>query len=207
MELTAAEFKAKRLQLLDEVNRTGEVVTITKRGKVVAELRAPYGQKRTYAGPGSAIGNRQDRNSWRHRGANRHRVGSDEVIVLETHAFICYLFNHPQLPTVIRDQLAANPEDVLVPSICFWEATLLCERGSLSFGHESPDRTLKQQLQSVGFKKVPLTAEMAMLSRTLPFDHDDPADRFIVATAHALKAKLATSDRRLRSLPWVKMAY
>jgi len=129
------------------------------------------------------------------------------VIVLDTHVFIWYLLNDAQLPTVIRDQLAANPEDVLVPSICFWEAILLCQRGSLSFGPEAPQQILKQQLQSVGFKEVPLTAEMAMLSRTLPFDHDDPADRFIVATAHALKAKLATSDRRLRNLPWVKLAY
>ena len=40
MELKATELKAKCLQLLDEVNRTGEVVTITKRGKVVVELRA-----------------------------------------------------------------------------------------------------------------------------------------------------------------------
>jgi antitoxin (DNA-binding transcriptional repressor) of toxin-antitoxin stability system len=55
MTITATEFKAKCLQILDEVNRTGEVVTITKRGKVVAELRAPYGVK-TFAGPGSAIG-------------------------------------------------------------------------------------------------------------------------------------------------------
>ncbi|MBV8686209.1 MAG: type II toxin-antitoxin system prevent-host-death family antitoxin [Alphaproteobacteria bacterium] len=36
----AAEFKAKCLAILDEVQRTGEPVTITKRGKPVAEVKA-----------------------------------------------------------------------------------------------------------------------------------------------------------------------
>jgi prevent-host-death family protein len=39
----AAEFKAKCLRILDEVERTGEPVTITKRGRVVGELH-PAGQ-------------------------------------------------------------------------------------------------------------------------------------------------------------------
>ncbi|HEX8668539.1 MAG TPA: type II toxin-antitoxin system prevent-host-death family antitoxin [Allosphingosinicella sp.] len=39
----AAEFKAHCLRILDEVQRTGETVTITKRGKPVAEV-APVAQ-------------------------------------------------------------------------------------------------------------------------------------------------------------------
>ena len=35
----AAEFKAHCLRILDEVERTGEPVTITKRGKPVAEVK------------------------------------------------------------------------------------------------------------------------------------------------------------------------
>lgn len=34
-----AEFKARCLQIIDEVDRNGESVTITKRGRPVAELR------------------------------------------------------------------------------------------------------------------------------------------------------------------------
>lgn len=36
----AAEFKAHCLRILDEVQRSGESVTITKRGKPVAEVKA-----------------------------------------------------------------------------------------------------------------------------------------------------------------------
>lgn len=38
--ITATEFKAKCLQLLDEVQRTGEELVISKRGKPVARVIA-----------------------------------------------------------------------------------------------------------------------------------------------------------------------
>ena len=41
MKVTATEFKAKCLALIDRVHSKGDVVTITKRGRVVAKLVAP----------------------------------------------------------------------------------------------------------------------------------------------------------------------
>ena len=41
LELGATEFKAICLQLMDEVQRTGRSVVITKRGKPVAQLTPP----------------------------------------------------------------------------------------------------------------------------------------------------------------------
>ena len=38
MQMAAADFKARCLALLDRVNKTGEAITITKRGRVVAKL-------------------------------------------------------------------------------------------------------------------------------------------------------------------------
>ena len=51
---------------------------------------------------------------------------------------------------------------------------------------------------------IPLDTEIALLSRTLAFTHEDPADRFIAATACRLRIPLATSDARLIDLPWLK---
>ena len=52
-------------------------------------------------------------------------------------------------------------------------------------------------------KVIPLDLEIALLSRSLPYRHEDPADRFIAATAHRLGVPLATSDARLLGLPWL----
>jgi prevent-host-death family protein len=41
--MTAAEFKAKCLKVMDEVAETGEPVVVTKRGKPVARLVPDYG--------------------------------------------------------------------------------------------------------------------------------------------------------------------
>lgn len=40
MKVSATEFKAKCLALIDRVHASGDVVTITKRGRVVAKLVA-----------------------------------------------------------------------------------------------------------------------------------------------------------------------
>lgn len=47
-EINASEFKAKCLAILDEVYSTGEVVTILKRGKPVAQLVPPVPGKTGY---------------------------------------------------------------------------------------------------------------------------------------------------------------
>ncbi|MFO1050073.1 MAG: type II toxin-antitoxin system prevent-host-death family antitoxin [Geminicoccaceae bacterium] len=41
----ASELKAKCLKLMDEINATGETITVTKNGRPVAELR-PAGRAR-----------------------------------------------------------------------------------------------------------------------------------------------------------------
>lgn len=43
MKMTASEFKAKCLAIIDRVHQSGEPVVITKRGRVVAKLE-PHGQ-------------------------------------------------------------------------------------------------------------------------------------------------------------------
>ena len=46
--MKASEFKAKCLALMDEVERTGQSVVITKNGKPIAEL-SPYRQRKRNA--------------------------------------------------------------------------------------------------------------------------------------------------------------
>lgn len=43
MTVTATEFKAKCLSLIDRAHKRGETIVITKRGKVVAKLTADRG--------------------------------------------------------------------------------------------------------------------------------------------------------------------
>ena len=46
--IRASEFKAKCLAILDEVSRTGETVTILKRGRPVAQVGPPVSESSRY---------------------------------------------------------------------------------------------------------------------------------------------------------------
>jgi PIN domain nuclease of toxin-antitoxin system len=45
-----------------------------------------------------------------------------------------------------------------------------------------------------------LTHEIALAARRLPWEHSDPADRFLVATAQVLNLTLVTADVHLLGL-------
>ena len=48
--ITASEFKAKCLKLMDEVNESGDSLTVVKRGKPVVEVRPANSRRRTLLG-------------------------------------------------------------------------------------------------------------------------------------------------------------
>jgi prevent-host-death family protein len=50
LSVTASEFKAKCLALMDEVAKSGNPVTITKRGKPVAQLTPVRSRPKTIVG-------------------------------------------------------------------------------------------------------------------------------------------------------------
>ncbi|MBI5706692.1 MAG: type II toxin-antitoxin system VapC family toxin [Armatimonadetes bacterium] len=128
------------------------------------------------------------------------------MIVLDTHIFLWYALDNPQLQATLREKLRAEPGAVFVPTVCIWESILLAERGSIAISGQSVGKTIRGLIAEAGFNEAPLTGDIAVLSRSLDFKHSDPADRIIAATAFALGAELATADSRLRSLDWVKLA-
>lgn len=50
------------------------------------------------------------------------------------------------------------------------------------------------------FHEAPLTHEIALAARRLPWEHNDPADRFLAATPQVLNLTLVTADVNLLGL-------
>jgi len=50
------------------------------------------------------------------------------------------------------------------------------------------------------FREAPLTHEIALAALKLPLPHQDPADRFLAATAQVLDLMLVTADAGLLGL-------
>lgn len=124
-------------------------------------------------------------------------------LLLDTHIWLWYLQGSDRLSDNLQEIMAAPDTELWLSPISVWETIVLAEKGRIELNSE-PTVWVKRYLRSLDLKEARLTYEIAMRSRQLKLSHQDPADRFIAATALELELTLATVDRRLLSLSWLK---
>ncbi|MCC6540135.1 MAG: type II toxin-antitoxin system VapC family toxin [Bryobacterales bacterium] len=118
-------------------------------------------------------------------------------LLLDTHVWLWFLAGDKRLSRRQR-QAIEDPAAVLFLSpISLWETCLLIEQGRLPAKAGSTHQWIEQARQALPVREAPLTFAIAALSRQIDLPHQDPADRFIAATALELKMPLLTSDERL----------
>lgn len=124
-------------------------------------------------------------------------------MVLDTHVWLWYLEANSNLRPDLKAAILSSSQDCLVSPISVWEVLLLHEKGRYSLG-PSPEQRVRDMLNVPGIAVAEFSTEIAVLSRSLQFSHEDPADRFIAATAKAYGLPLATDDANLKTLKWLK---
>lgn len=77
--------------------------------------------------------------------------------------------------------------------ISVWELQVLAERGRLMLDDE-PRAWIREALARTPLHEAPLVHEVALRSRELALPHQDPADRFLVATALSYELTFVTAD-------------
>ena len=123
------------------------------------------------------------------------------MIVLDTHFWVWFHVGDSRLTQSVANEIG---RDTILSAASIWEVTTLIQKGRL-LSSLSAEETVRKWLADAPIRVVPVDAEIAIFSRTLAFNHDDPADRFIAATAYMYKARLATVDGRLQGLPWLSV--
>lgn len=78
-----------------------------------------------------------------------------------------------------------------------WEALVLLRKGRVTVHQPTADWIAEL---TAPFREAPLTHEMAVTAENLSFQHRDPVDRFLAATAKVLGLTLATADTKLLGL-------
>ena len=81
-----------------------------------------------------------------------------------------------------------------------WEALLLSERGRVALNPD-PHRWIRKALSIAPLAEDPLTVDVALPGRSVDIKHQDPADRFIVATARGARPDAGDGGRALAALP------
>ena len=124
------------------------------------------------------------------------------MITLDTHVAVWWTQTPGHLSTPAAEAIR-RADRILIPTIVFWEVSLLVRKERLKLDDNQPVGAWAQQVLAIPrVQEVPLTARIAIAADAANM-HPDPADRFIAATAQQLEAPLVTKDRLLRDLPWL----
>ena len=81
---------------------------------------------------------------------------------------------------------------------------MLAEKGRVLL-RPDPWSWIRTALTVRPVREVPVTFDIALASRTIRVGHDDPADRFIAATAAVHELTLVTADASLLRCPDIRV--
>ncbi len=117
-------------------------------------------------------------------------------LLLDTHIWLWALLEPERLTPAVRTALESADNELWLSPISVWEALVLAERGRLS-PNPPVAEWIQQMVRAIPRREAPLTHDIAVASRQLKLPHQDPADRFLAATAKVLGLTLVTADERL----------
>ena len=119
------------------------------------------------------------------------------MIVLDTNALVWVTVEDKRLGRKARALVEKTwtAGKLAVPAVAFWEIGLLEARKRLRLPAQV--REWRQSLLDAGMIELPLDGLVALRSLDLTGLPDDPADRFITATALVHSAALMTADEKI----------
>lgn len=115
-------------------------------------------------------------------------------LLLDTCALIWWTLDQQKLSDKVLSTL--NEQELSVSSISIWEVGIKIKNKKLDIGMSI--KTYLDKLRDVSTLKIlPVTEEIWVKNLNLAWDHRDPADRTIVATADLTQTWIVTSDQMI----------
>jgi PIN domain nuclease of toxin-antitoxin system len=121
-------------------------------------------------------------------------------VLLDTHIWLWYSLGNSKLSPHLRHVIEDPRNELWLSPISIWEALLLAEKGKILLSPD-PVSWVNSVLQGWETREAALNQAIAILSRQVACPHQDPADRFIAATAVYYDLQLATMDQNLIDTP------
>ena len=125
-------------------------------------------------------------------------------LLLDTHIWLWSLLDPDRLSERTRSELTDPANTLALSPVSVWEALVLAEKGRVLL-RPDPWSWIRTALTVRPMREVPLTFDIALGSRSIRLGHDDPADRFIAATAAVHRLTLVTADESLLECPDIRV--
>lgn len=117
-------------------------------------------------------------------------------LLLDTHIWIWSKSDPKRIGSRVAKELSNEENELWLSPVSVWEALALMQKGRIRMAN--PLAWVERAAEQL--REAPLTQEIVRAAFALPWEHSDPADRFLAATAKVLKLTLVTADRRLLGL-------
>lgn len=127
-------------------------------------------------------------------------------LLLDTHVIVWAASDVDSLDRRVATLLTDARHELWMSSVSAWELAILSERRRINLRPDT-ERWLAGAVAGLGLKEAPLTSAIAIESRRLSLPTEDPADRFIAATARVNECALVTADAALRRIGGVRVVF
>ena len=117
-------------------------------------------------------------------------------LLLDTHILLWALLEPELLNRRVAAELKNPQNEVWLSPISVWETMILAEKGRIVL-QPDPASWVRTVLNQLAFHEARINHEIALQSRALKLRHQDPADRFLAATAMVYQLTLVTADKIL----------
>lgn len=117
-------------------------------------------------------------------------------LLLDTHIILWSAAEPEKLSQNIKEELKNDSNELWFSPISVWEIILLAEKGRISLGPDI-EKSVREIFRKIPLNEATLNHEVAIQSRSVRLPHQDPADRFLAATAIVYDFTLVTADSRI----------
>ena len=119
------------------------------------------------------------------------------MIVLDTSALLYLTLDRQRLTQAAAREIS-EADRIVISSISIWEIGVKVRKGNLTI--PLPVRDFAERLEQVDrIEVLPVDVAIWLRNVELEWEHRDPADRTIVATAELNDCPLVTSDATIRA--------
>ncbi len=121
-------------------------------------------------------------------------------ILLDTHAFLWWISDSPELSDAAREAIADGRNAPIFSAVSGWEIVVKAGLGKLELP-DSPAKFVNEQLSHNGLEVLPIHLRHALGVYGLPDHHRDPFDRLLVAQAVVERLPILTAGPEIPRYP------
>ncbi len=114
-------------------------------------------------------------------------------LLLDTHSLILFFSGHINLSNTVRELIEDTQHQKLISLASVWEMGIKQSRGKLNLSLPL-EQYITEKIKLEDFEILPIQLNHLAVISILPFHHNDPFDRLIIAQAITEKIPILSKD-------------